>query len=456
MADKTNYEDERLDRVVEDANAAIAEHEKTYEGLIDTTDQFYKEQVEGWDQWQEKQTQVQNEQTDFAISQIEQQREQARKDYTKEQSGAYVDWQKQSDQYGVNAEKQASSGMTGTGFSESSQVAMYNQYQNRVTVARETMAKADMEFNNAIANARIQNSAALAQIALDVYTKKAETALQGFQHMNNLIQEQANKKVEMKNTAFQQYMQVLNQINTEKAFDESVRQFNQNYDLQMKQYNESIRQFNQEYSLKQAEYKEGIRQFNEEIARLKAKDAQEYQLEIKNLELKKKQMEQEQKQFEVEAKLKRDQLAEQKRQFDTQLKWQSAENAKNRAASGSGGGGGGGADYGAIIGGTIGVGSGAAVNTAYYQGEKNPDAKKYGTFANGYQPKGISGHGALTKSGQTIEVRTEVKYGVDKGKKQTLVQTIWKAADGTLWYWDGRDNEYKRVSVSGGGGRSID
>jgi hypothetical protein len=86
------------------------------------------------------------------------------------------------------------------------------------------------------------------------------------------------------------------------------------------------------------------------------------------------------------------------------------------------------------------------VSTAYYQGSKNPDAKKYGTFSNHYQPKGISGHGTLSKTGETIEVATQVKYGVDKGKKQTVVQNVWKAEDGTKWYWEGRENKYKPLS----------
>ena len=85
------------------------------------------------------------------------------------------------------------------------------------------------------------------------------------------------------------------------------------------------------------------------------------------------------------------------------------------------------------------------VSTAYYQGSKNADAAKYGTFSNGYQPKGISGHGKLSKTDKTITVATEVKYGVDKGKKQNLVQTVWKAEDGTKWYWEGRQNKYIQI-----------
>ena len=87
------------------------------------------------------------------------------------------------------------------------------------------------------------------------------------------------------------------------------------------------------------------------------------------------------------------------------------------------------------------------VNTAYYQGNLNSDAKTYGTFSNGYQPKGISGHGTLTKSkdkkgnADTITFNTQTL----SGQKQTVTQNIWKAEDGTKWYWDGRYNEYIQV-----------
>lgn len=82
------------------------------------------------------------------------------------------------------------------------------------------------------------------------------------------------------------------------------------------------------------------------------------------------------------------------------------------------------------------------VNTAYYQGDLNSDANKYGTFSNGYQPKGISGHGTLSKTGEQIKLNTTTLGG----QQQTVIQNIWKAEDGTKWYWDGRYNKYLKYS----------
>ena len=333
-----NYEDERFTQVEGDKQQALTDLEQTYGGMINQTDDYYQAQIDAANQWADKQSQLQQEKTDFTIEQIEQQKDKAQKDYTKEQSGAYVDWQKQSNQYGVNAEQQAAAGMAGTGFSESSQVSMYNTYQNRIASARESYNQAVLNYDNAIKDARLQNNSVLAEIAYEALQQQLELSLQGFQYKNQLILDQANKKTELENIYYNRYLDVLNQINTENALAEDIRQFDQNYALQTeqlalqkKELDETIRQFNQNYDLKIKEYNENIRQFNEEIARLKAKDAKEYELEIKNLELNKQKLAEEKRQFEESQKLKKQQLAEEKRQFDATL----AYNKSKSSGSGS-------------------------------------------------------------------------------------------------------------------------
>lgn len=87
------------------------------------------------------------------------------------------------------------------------------------------------------------------------------------------------------------------------------------------------------------------------------------------------------------------------------------------------------------------------VNTAYYQGNLNADAKTYGTFSNGYQPKGISGHGQLSQSYDKSGKKDTITFKTNtlSGQKQTVTQNVWKAADGTKWYWDGRVNKYIQI-----------
>ena len=232
-----NYDDKRFAEVESDKKAALTEMEKTYGkqnadgtytgGLIGNADKYYQDQINEAQKWADKQTQIQNEQTDFAIDKIEQQKAQAKKDYTKEQSGAYVDWQKQSGRYGVEAEQRAAMGMANTGYSESAQVSMYNQYQNRVAVARESFNRAVLEYDNGIREAKLKNNATLAEIQHQALQKKLELSLAGFQYKNQLIAERLAQKQTLENTYYQRYQAVIDQINKENALKEEVRQFNE-------------------------------------------------------------------------------------------------------------------------------------------------------------------------------------------------------------------------------------
>lgn len=298
-----DYEDPRFKEVETQKQAALDQMNNTYNDMVGQTDQYYQEQINASKQWAEEQQKIQQDNTNFAIEKVEQQKDQANKDYIKEQSGAYVDWQKQSGKYGAQAEQMAQQGLTNTGFSESSQVSMYNTYQNRVATARDSYNNAVLNYNNAIKEAQLQNNAKLAEIAYQALQIQLEMSLQGFQYKNQLLIEQANKQQEIDNTYHDRYLAVLNQMNTENALAEEVRQYNESMALQREQLQEEIRQYEQNYALEVKKYDESIRQFNEEIARLKAKDAQEYKLEIQKLELQKKQLEQQKLQADREYQL---------------------------------------------------------------------------------------------------------------------------------------------------------
>lgn len=415
-----NYDDERFKQVESGKQQALTEVENTYSGMINESDKYYQAQIDASKEWANTQQQLQQDKTDFAIEQIEQQKAQANKDYTKEQAGAYVDWQKESNKYGVNAEQMASSGLSNTGFSESSQVSMYNTYQNRVATARESYNLAVMNYDNAIKDAQLQNNSALAEIAYTALQQQLELSLQGFQYKNQLILEQANKKQEIDNTYYNRYQDVLNQMNQENALAEEVRQYNESMKFQKEQLQEEIRQYEQSYALEVKKFDESIRQFDAEMQRLKQKDAQEYAMEIQRLELQKQQVQQAKLEADREFELKEKQLKEQQRQYDTSI-------AKSNNSSN---------------GGDTSINKQSyEVDTPYYQGSLNSDANQYGTFANGYQPKGISGYGKVSKTGETTTIETQTL----SGHKQKVVQNVWQTPDGTKWYWQGLKNKYIKL-----------
>lgn len=437
-----DYEDERFTRVEEEKTAALDNINNTYDNAINSTDKFYQDQINESKNWADTQTQIQNEQTDLAIEQIGIQKDQAKSDYIKEQSGAYVDWQKQSAQHGVNAEQRASAGLTGSGYSESSQVSMYNTYQNRVATARESYNRAVINYDMAIKDAKLQNNAAIAQIAHDALQQQLELALQGFQYKNNLLIEQANKKLEVDNIYYQRWQDVLDQMNTENQFEESIRQFNTEqerlkYEFEQGHKNQLEllqKNYENDVKLENLRYENEIKTIEKEdkLARERAKEEHERQLEILAQE-------------HANAKA----LIE--KQYEEQKKYAQWENSQS-GSSYSGGGSSSGGSSGSSGGTYSGTSSTTSyeVSTDYYRGNKNSDCAKYGTFSNGYQPKGISGHGKLSKSGSTITVSTVTL----SGEKRTVKQNVWKAEDGTLWYWEGRQNKYIQINQKGKDGGS--
>lgn len=311
-----NYEDERFTNVESDKQIALDNINNTYNNMISQSDQFYQDQMDAVKDYANTQTELQNQQTDLAVQKVEQQKEQAQKDYTKEQQGSYVDWQKQSNQYGVNAEQMATSGLTNTGYSESSQVSMYNQYQSRVASAREVYNQAVLNYDNNIKDIKLANNSALAQIQFDALKSTLELSLQGFQYKNSLLSEQIQQQQATEDRYYSRWQDVLNQMNQENQFAESIRQYEQDYKFQQEQFAEQKSQFEKEYTFKIQQFDESIRQFDEEMARLKKKDAEEYALQIQQLELQKQKAAQEKAQWEKEYKLKQDQMKKEQERWE--------------------------------------------------------------------------------------------------------------------------------------------
>lgn len=321
-----NYRKDELDRV-----------NNLYNNMVNSSDQFYQAQKQAAQDYANKQQEIQQANTDFTIEKINQEKEQAQKDYTREQKGAYADYQKASNDYGVAAEQMASAGLTGSGVSETSRVSMYNTYQNRVATARDGYNRAVLNYDNGIKEAQLQNNSILAEIAYNALRTQLELDLQGFQYKNSLLENQLNQRMNVESMYNNKWQQVYNQMNNERDYAERVRQFNEEMALQREQFN-----------------------------------------------------------------------------------WQKA-NSYNNSYSGGGGG---------------------YTDDSYQLTDGGGDSgSQYGYFSNGYQPKGIAGHGAVSKTGGKVVVTNK------NGKKAN--QNIWQTPDGLLWYWDGQAGQYQRYNGGG-------
>lgn len=399
-----NYDDKRLTDVKAQEQTALTENEQLYGGMVDNVDQYYQDLQQQSKDYADKQAQLQQDNTDFAIEQINQQKEQAQKDYTKEQSGAYVDWQKQSNQYGAQAEQMASQGMAGSGYSESSNVSMYNTYQNRVAVARESLNKTMMNFDNNIQQAILQNNSALAEIYYNAHREQLELSLEGFQYKNTLLIEQANKQQELKQFYSNEYQNVLNQMNTENALAENVRQFNEDQELKREELAQGQARWEEEQRVKQDNWQKEYDLAKDEAERKALLEEREMQIKE----------------------------AEEKRNAEIY----SIE--KKYGNSGGSGGSGGNGGNSAID------KQDNVTNSSYWNGERAKDVGGYGYFSNGYQPKGVEINGKAYKLESTGKKFAKTNTTL-WGTQETKEITVWKAG-GKYFYWNGPSNSYVEMS----------
>ena len=237
-----NYEDERFKAVDAEKQSALNNVNNVYNNMVNESQGYYNDLQNAAEEYGRTQAELQQQQSDYAIQQIEQNKDYLNKDYQREQRGAYTDWQKQSNRYGVEAERQAAVGLNNTGYSESSQVSMYNTYQNRVAQARDTYNRAVTEYDNQITQARLTNSAQLAQIAYQALQTKLQLGLEGFQYKNGLLTQQLQMQQATEDRYYSRWQDVLNQINTENALAEEQRQFNAKMAEERRQFNASLAQ----------------------------------------------------------------------------------------------------------------------------------------------------------------------------------------------------------------------
>ena len=175
-----------------------------------------------------KQSQIQKEQsqanTDQVINEINQQKEYANQDFTKETRGAYQDYKKVINPYGVQAEQMASNGLGNAGYSETSKMNAYNTYQNRYATAKSSADRIQQDFNNQITQARLSGNKELAEIALN----ELQTKMTNLWNQLNLDTTLAQSKVN--------YNQWLEEFNYNKQQDEIANAFaREQFDYQKQQ-----------------------------------------------------------------------------------------------------------------------------------------------------------------------------------------------------------------------------
>lgn len=115
-----------------------------------------------------------------AQNEMNRQKEEYDREATKQGKALYTDYRKQANPYGATAEQLASQGLNRSGYAETTQTRMYNEYQRNVTtLMTETTrlkAEADFQMNQAFLDADIQK----AQNALAIYQQQAQLAITNY------------------------------------------------------------------------------------------------------------------------------------------------------------------------------------------------------------------------------------------------------------------------------------
>ena len=283
-------EEERYAKVETDRQNAINQSNQVYNDLISGNAALAQQQKDYINTWQNTQNEIADKNAAYQVELQNQNKEKAQKEFDREaiaSKNAYYDF---INPYGANAEIQAQNGLNNTGYSETTKLGAWNTQQNRTAQARATMNNAKLQYDNAIKEIELNRDTTKSQYALQALQQQLEAAVNEFNTSSQLRQSQLSNTQSLDSEYNDRYNTVWQQINTEKEQAEAIRQYEQNYALQKQQFAEDIRQF------------------DVNIAYLKAKDAKEYELEIKKLEEQKRQAQQEQKNWEKEYQLSLQQL----------------------------------------------------------------------------------------------------------------------------------------------------
>lgn len=246
-----NYNDERFQQVENEKQEQLNQYNQTYDDLLAEREELTQQQQDLVNQWQQTQNENLDKQLQYQQDLINQQKEAANKQYQDEARSAYTDYRKEIDRYGVSREQQVANGLGNTGYSESSNVSMYNTYQNRLGTAKESLSKAYLEFDNAIREAQLTNDVTKAENALTALQQNLQIALEGFNYKDTTTQNKLNWQQQINSDYYNRYQNVLNQINYENEQAEALRQYNEQMAFQREQAQLAQQQWEKEYALQQ-------------------------------------------------------------------------------------------------------------------------------------------------------------------------------------------------------------
>lgn len=234
-----------------------------YNNQMATLDTLNEQQNNIADQYKANQEQILKNNYESNTNTIEQNRKETQENINKEKKDSYIDYMKQINQYGGAAEQLASQGLATTGYAESSKVAMYNTYQNRVSAANTALTKANVEYDRQMQEAKNNYDVGLAQLALDTMQQKYTIALQGFEYKNTLFNNKTNFELQVNDSYWNKGQTLQNRIDNYRNTITSILQNQDKMAEEKRQFDEQMAEKKREYDTSLAEEQ---RQFNQQMS----------------------------------------------------------------------------------------------------------------------------------------------------------------------------------------------
>lgn len=242
-------EDERLATIKQEQQAALESSKGTYDQMLQDNENLLNQQKDYVEQYEKTQNEALDKQLALYQENINKQKEAAQKNYETEARKAANSYMAYSNPYGVNAETFASKGQLQSGLTQTAQLGGYNAYQNRLASANKVMQEAftqyDLDMNEAIVNNDVQKAQnALAK--LEMMLGYNETYIN---NKNSIAQSQLTNQQQLDSEYYGRYMDMINQINTEKQREEAIRQFEAQMAYQRERDAVADSKWQQEYNL---------------------------------------------------------------------------------------------------------------------------------------------------------------------------------------------------------------
>ena len=232
--------DERLAKVEQEKQSALAQSNNTYNQMLKDNQNLYNQNLNYANTYEQTQNGILDKQLEYNTNLINQQKEIAQENKEIEEIKAKNDYQAFINPYGNHNESLASQGLLNSGVSETSKLGGYNTYQNRLATANKTLQNAITQYDNEIAQARLNNDTQRAQNALNKLQMQIDFAKEFYNSKNTITQNQLTYNQDLDNNYYNRYQTEYNNIQNEKAREEAIRQYEKDFAEKQRQYNESM------------------------------------------------------------------------------------------------------------------------------------------------------------------------------------------------------------------------